>query len=218
VIRAEAESGPAPSRVARRRDRKVADILTAAADVLSERGFHGMSLDEIAERLDLTKASLYHYFPSKEELISACLEALATTANARLRETSSAVSGTAAERLSMLIRAQLDIVVREYPQMARLFLQPLDWPELYRRRSRTLRVEHDEIFRSVVREGIRTGEFDVEEEVAMHNLYGAMNNVPLWFRGRRKKDVDEMAAKVADNLLRLFLKPASSSSAVIPLD
>jgi AcrR family transcriptional regulator len=218
VNRAEAESGPAPSRVARRRDRKVADILTAAADVLSERGFHGMSLDEIAERLDLTKASLYHYFPSKEELISACLEALATTANTRLRETSSAVSGTAAERLSMLIRAQLDIVVREYPQMARLFLQPLDWPELYRRRSRTLRVEHDEIFRSVVREGIRTGEFDVEEEVAMHNLYGAMNNVPLWFRGRRKKDVDEMAAKVADNLLRLFLKPASSSSAVIPLD
>ncbi|NMI00194.1 TetR/AcrR family transcriptional regulator [Pseudonocardia acidicola] len=210
---AEARSGPAPSRVARRRDRKVADILSAAADVLSERGFHGMSLDEVADRLDLTKASLYHYFPSREELVSACLETLATTANERLRQTAGAVSGTAAERLGMLIRAQLDMVVREYPQMARLFLQPLDWPELYRQRSRALRVEHDEIFRSVVREGIRSGEFNVDEDVAMHNLYGAMNNVPVWFRGRRKKDVDDMAAKVADNLLRLFLPPASSSSA-----
>jgi AcrR family transcriptional regulator len=190
----------------------VADILAAAADVLSERGFHGMSLDEIADRLDLTKASLYHYFPSKEELVSACLEGLATTANERLRETSGAVSGTASERLGMLIRAQLDIVVREHPQMARLFLQPLDWPELYRQRSRALRVQHDEIFRSVVREGIRTGEFDVDEDVAMHNLYGAMNNVPVWFRGRRRKDVDEMAAKVADNLLRLFLPPAASGA------
>jgi AcrR family transcriptional regulator len=209
-VTAEARSEPAPSRVARRRDRKVADILAAAADVLSERGFHGMSLDEIADRLDLTKASLYHYFPSKEELVSACLEALATTANERLRETSGAVSGTAAERLGMLIRAQLDIIVREYPQMARLFLQPLDWPELYRQRSRALRVEHDEIFRSVVREGIRTGEFEVDEDVAMHNLYGAMNNVPVWFRGRRRRDIDEMGAKVADNLLRLFLPPSAS--------
>jgi AcrR family transcriptional regulator len=207
---AEVRTATTPSRIERRRDRKVADILAAAADVLSERGFHGMSLDEVAERLDLTKASLYHYFPSRDELVSACLEALATTANERLRATSDAVSGTAAERLSMLIRAQLDMVVREFPQMARLFLQPLDWPEPYRQRSRALRVEHDEIFRAVVREGIRRGEFDVDEEVAMHNLYGGMNNVPVWFRGRRrKKDVDEMATKIADNLLRLFLPRAS---------
>lgn len=203
--------GSIPSRVERRRDRKVADILAAAADVLSERGFHAMSLDEIADRLDLTKASLYHYFPSREELVSACLEALATTANERLRQTAGAVSGTAGERLAMLIRAQLDMVVREYPQMARLFLQPLDWPELYRQRSRALRVEHDGIFRAVVREGITSGEFEVDEDVAMHNLYGAMNNVPVWFRGRRKKDVEEMAVKVADNLLRLFVPSARST-------
>lgn len=38
----------------------------------------------------------------------------------------------------------------------------------------------------------------------MHNLYGAMNHVPLWFRGRRKKDLDAAAAAVASNLLRLF--------------
>ena len=208
---AEVKMGPIPSRVERRRDRKVADILAAAADVLSERGFHAMSLDEIADRLDLTKASLYHYFPSREELVSACLEALATTANERLRQTAGAVSGTAGERLAMLIRAQLDMVVREYPQMARLFLQPLDWPELYRQRSRALRVEHDGIFRAVVREGIASGEFEVDEDVAMHNLYGAMNNVPVWFRGRRKKDVEEMAAKVADNLLRLFIPSARST-------
>lgn len=201
----QAKTVPSRSRVARRRDRKVADILAAAADVLSERGFYEMSLDEVADRLDLTKASLYHYFSSREELVSACLETLATTANERLRQVATTVSGTASERLAMLIRAQLSLIVREYPQMARLFLQPLDWPELYRKRSRALRVEHDEIFRSVVQGGIDSGEFDVDVNVAMHNLYGAMNNVPVWFRGRRKKEFDEMAAKIADNLLRLFL-------------
>lgn len=204
---AEAESdqpGVPLSRVARRRGRKVQDILTAAADVLAERGFHGMSLDEIADRLDLTKATLYHYFPSKEALVTACIEVLATRTNERLAGVAAEAAGTASERLRQLIVTQLVITVREQPQMARMFLQPMDWPETYRQRTKVLRREHDEIFRSVVREGIASGEFDVDETIAMHNLHGALNYVPVWFRPKRRKDVDEMSAAVAENLLRLF--------------
>jgi AcrR family transcriptional regulator len=196
------------SRVARRRDQKVQDILTAAADVLAERGFHGMSLDEIADRLDLTKATLYHYFPSKEALVSACLEVLATRINDRLAEVAADSVGTASERLSRLISTQLVIIVRDQPQMARMFLQPMDWPESYRQRSKALRRQHDMVFRSVVREGIASGEFEVDEQIAMHNLHGAINYVPVWFRSKRKKDIDAMAAAVADNLLRLFRAPS----------
>src|SRR3954467_7317531 len=204
-VLAEADPEVPVSRVARRRDRKVQDILTAAADVLAERGYHGMSLDEIADRLDLTKATLYHYFPSKEALVSACLEVLATRINQRLSEVAADSAGTASERLSRLIATQLVIIVREQPQMARMFLQPMDWPETYRQRTKALRRQHDMVFRSVVREGIASGEFDVDETIAMHNLHGAVNYVPVWSRAKRKKDIDAMAAAVADNLLRLFL-------------
>jgi AcrR family transcriptional regulator len=199
------ESEMPVSRVARRRDRKVQDILTAAADVLAERGYHGMSLDEIADRLDLTKATLYHYFPSKQALVNACLEAIATRTNQHLAEVAAESAGTAAERLHRLVVTQLVITVRDQPQMARMFLQPMDWPENYRQRAKELRRQHDEIFRSVVREGISSGEFDVDETLGMHNLHGAMNYVPVWFQPRRKKDVEEMAASVATNLLRLFV-------------
>ncbi|GAA2536089.1 MULTISPECIES: TetR/AcrR family transcriptional regulator [Pseudonocardia] len=195
---------PTGGRVARRRDRKVQDILAAAAVVLAERGYHGLSLDEIAERLDLTKASLYHYFPSKEELVSSCLEQLGSSLNGELRDLVVAHPGTATEQLTLLITRQLELIVRTRPEMARLFLQPLDWPETYRRRTRRLREGHDAIFRAVVRRGIADGEFDVDEDVAMHNLYGAMNYVPVWFRGRRKRDFDAASAAVAANLLRLF--------------
>lgn len=195
---------PSPGRVARRRDRKVQDILSAVAEVLAERGYHGLSLDEIADRLDLTKASLYHYFPSKEVLVGACLDQLGSSLNDQLRSVVEANPGTATEQLGLLIRSQLDLIVRTRPEMARLFIQPQDWPEPYRRRTRRLREQHDAIFRAVVRRGIALGEFVVDEDVAMHNLYGAMNHVPVWFRGRRKKDLDAAAAAVASNLLRLF--------------
>ncbi len=206
-------AGPGPrsstpsSRVGRKRDQKVASILEAAADVLSERGYHNLSLDEIAERLDLTKASLYHYFPSKEELVSACVEALATSANTRLAEAAAEVSGSATERLRTLILVQLTIILREQPHLSVIFLQPLDWPERYRNRTRALRLEHDAIFRAVVREGIASGEFYVDEDVAMHNLYGAMNYTPVWLRGLSKKQFEAKADAVATNMLRLFVAP-----------
>jgi AcrR family transcriptional regulator len=201
---AETDAEVPPGRVARRRIRKVQDILAAAADVLAVRGYRGMSLDEVAERLDLTKATLYHYFPSKEALVSACIENIATRINQRLAEVAADSSGTARERLNRLIITQLMIIVREQPQFARMFLQPMDWPPSYRERTKALRREHNEIFLSVVRDGIANGEFDVDETIAMHNLHGAMNYVPVWFSSKRKKDADEVAAAVAANLLRLF--------------
>ena len=43
-------------------------ILETAADVFRERGLDGASMSEIAKRLGGSKATLYGYFPSKEEL------------------------------------------------------------------------------------------------------------------------------------------------------
>lgn len=199
-----------PTRVARRRESKVQDILNATAEVLAERGYHQTSLDEIAERLDLTKASLYHYFDSKEELVSACLEWVGTRVNQQLAETAQHQESTASERLTALIHMQLDSLVREHRQMARLFLQPLDWPEPHRERVKQLRQQHDEVFRTVIRDGVASGEFVVADEaIAVHCLHGAMNYVPVWFRAKRKKDYEEMYETVAANLLRLF-RPTQS--------
>ena len=41
----------------------------AAASVFSEKGFHGASTRDIAERLGLKQGSLYYYFKSKEEAL-----------------------------------------------------------------------------------------------------------------------------------------------------
>src|SRR5882757_39228 len=58
-----------------------ARILDAALDVFSEYGFDGSSLQQIADRLDLTKAALYYYFRSKDELLEALVEPAITGLN-----------------------------------------------------------------------------------------------------------------------------------------
>jgi AcrR family transcriptional regulator len=48
-------------------------MLDAAVSVFSERGFHGASMDEIAELAGVSKPLLYLYLGSKEEMFSACV-------------------------------------------------------------------------------------------------------------------------------------------------
>ncbi|GAA4537585.1 TetR/AcrR family transcriptional regulator [Amycolatopsis samaneae] len=49
-------------------------IIRAAFEVIAERGYRGTSLAAVAERVGLTQQGLMHYFPSKEDLLTAVLE------------------------------------------------------------------------------------------------------------------------------------------------
>ncbi len=49
-------------------------IIEAAFSLFLDKGYHGTTMDEIAERLGVTKPALYQYFPSKEDLFAAVAE------------------------------------------------------------------------------------------------------------------------------------------------
>src|SRR2546428_10794417 len=46
-------------------------ILAAGLDLFSERGFHGTTVPEVAERARVGTGTFYRYFPSKEDLVNA---------------------------------------------------------------------------------------------------------------------------------------------------
>jgi AcrR family transcriptional regulator len=195
---------PQLGRVARKRQRRINEILRAAAEVLSERGYYNTSLEEIADRLDLAKASLYHYFDSKESLLTACLGTVAEEAIRRLGVLA-AGEGTAPERLRSLIIEQLGIITVEYPELSRLFLAHLEWPAAVRERIKDWHTRHDAVFKGVIEEGVKSGELaDIDVSLIRHNLTGALNFVPFWFKpGGRFSDREAFEA-VADSVLLMF--------------
>ncbi len=52
------------------------EILAAAFNVFGEKGFDRATLDEIAERAEFGKGTLYNYFSSKEDLFAAAFQRL----------------------------------------------------------------------------------------------------------------------------------------------
>ncbi len=61
------------SRKERERIFRRAEILNAAMDVFSEKGFSRATLEEIAERAEFGKGTLYNYFANKDELFEAVI-------------------------------------------------------------------------------------------------------------------------------------------------
>ena len=111
-----------PGRIERKRGRRIQEILATAAALFGERGYEAVSLEDVADRLDVTKGSLYYYFASKDELVTAAIETLGNEWTARLEGLPAAQSGPPAERLRALVREHIGIAVREYPAALRLFL------------------------------------------------------------------------------------------------
>ena len=55
-------------------DERTSQIITAAEDVFSKKGFSAARMDDIAEETGLSKGTLYLYFKSKNDIIIAILD------------------------------------------------------------------------------------------------------------------------------------------------
>lgn len=189
----------------RSRDRKRNAILAVAAHVVAERGYYNTTIEEIAEYLDVGKASIYHYFDGKEPLVLAALTACAAYANGRLRAVSEG-PGTATERLRGLIRQQLSMITVDAPEVSRLFLVRLEWPPQIAEAIATWQREQDSFFREILVEGVESGEFHpADRAISRHCLQGAMNNVPTWFARRLEQqgDAERIIETTVDTLMAL---------------
>ena len=69
-----ASNAPSPWRSRRKtrsdRELKREAVIHAAARAFNEHGYHNTSLDDIAAALEVTKPTIYYYFPDKEELFA----------------------------------------------------------------------------------------------------------------------------------------------------
>ena len=194
-------------RLARRRDRRKADIVRVAIEMLATGGYQGMSLEAVAEQSDIAKATLYHYFSSKDELVGGALETLAVAVLERLTAARDAeVSGSSRGRLRALVREQLHVLTVEFPEVGSIFSWQTIWPAVHDEARKSMRRRHDAIFREVVGAGLAAGELDCDDiDVALQCHHAVMNSVSVWIG--RMEDPAERAAQteaVVRAVMRIF--------------
>jgi AcrR family transcriptional regulator len=199
---------PASDRVQRKRGRRIQEILTAAAELFGERGYDAVSLEDLADRLDVTKSSLYYYFSGKDELVTAAIETLGDEWTTRLEELLERTDGTPAVRLRALIHEHVTIAVRDYPAALRLFLEPREWPDAQYDRIKELRRRHDALFRALVEQGVAGGDFRViDVDTVLQCMHAAMSQAPQWCAGLSDRAQRKAVDNLTDTLMMLTGTP-----------
>jgi len=94
----------------RRKDARPAEIIAAAMRLWDERGFAATRLEDVAAGADIAKGTIYRYFPSKEALFEAALQARIVATMDRAKEMAQGFDGPTQVMLGRFfdaIRAEL---------------------------------------------------------------------------------------------------------------
>lgn len=188
---AQAES-PWPSLRDRQRERalKREAVLRTAARIFNEKGFHATSLDEVAERLNVTKPTLYYYVDSKDEILFECVRTGLEMVRAGIDEVAR-TGGSAADKLVACMRAYARVVTMDFGAcVIRVGEDPL--PPESRRKLRRLKAEIDREFRSLIASGVEDGSLaPCDPRIAAFTIAGALSWIGRWYRPDGPLGADE---------------------------
>jgi AcrR family transcriptional regulator len=162
-----------------------------AARLFAERGFHGTSMDALAQALGVQKGSLYSLTGSKQELLFATLREGAVAFHAALDEVPD--DAPAVERIRLALRGHLR-VVSEQLDVATVFIR--EWRYLegeHRTGFMAERRRYEERWRALFRDGVETGGLrtDLDAAAATLLVLSAANWAYTWLEPGR--DTDELA-------------------------
>ena len=96
-------------------------IIQTAVDLMTQHGFEGATMKQIARAADMGDATIYKYFPTKEKLVTAYFEQAISDALAQANKTPGQEDFSLHERLQLLIDSLLEILLadREFVGLAR---------------------------------------------------------------------------------------------------
>lgn len=183
--------------------RRAEEVLEAAASVFAERGFHGASTQDIADRLGMRQASLYYYFTSKE----AALEQVCQRGIEHIIGDSEIIAtgpGSATERLAGIMRRHIEPLAENCAGLRAYLHEARFLPKEARRRIGKAARRYERLVEGLLEQGIATGEMraDLDVQIAADAILGMCNAAAHW----PGKEPSSAMKHVAEELIALVLR------------
>ena len=153
-------------------------ILRMAARMFAEEGFAATSLAAIAERLNVTKPTLYYYIRNKDEILDACVERGLETVRANIAQAHDG-DPDGHDKLRRFFRAHAEFILDDFGVL--LVAARQDLSRAHRRQLKQV----DSAVIELIEEGIADGSLrECDPGLACFVLFGAFNAIPTWFQAK----------------------------------
>jgi TetR/AcrR family transcriptional regulator, cholesterol catabolism regulator len=193
-------------------------LMKAAAETFREQGLDGASLNDIARRAGLDRASLYYYAGSKEELYRAVVEEVVQENVTQVQAVRSR-SGTASEKLTEVIRLLMISYAANHPHLYIFVAEDFGRRGPGRRQGRSStkiartqdwRAElsglgdlYYKAVRDIIAEGFSDGSLSspLSPGLVAHGVIGMVSWSYRWFKPEGTTSADEIADGFAQMVL-----------------
>lgn len=185
------------------RRRAIEDVASA---LFRERGYAATSVRDIARALDIQGASLYAHVASKEDVLLAIVDRVATRFEEAAQE-ALAVDRGPVERLARLVRAHVEVVLADLDQSSVFVHEWRHLTEPNHDRILARRDAYERRLRDLIADGTRAGAFaHVDPTAAAAFLLSALNGIATWYRPDGPIAPGDLADAFVDLALRSLME------------
>jgi TetR/AcrR family transcriptional regulator, cholesterol catabolism regulator len=189
-----------------------AEVYAAALRLFREKGYHGTSMQDIAEAVGLYKGSLYHYIGGKEDLLIQAFERAMAVLLVDVERIAADTSLSPPTQLRQIIEAHVAAVAENLDALT-VYLH--EFRALAGESLTTVRAQREryaELVGQIVQRGVRLGQLETTDvRLATLGLLGMCNWMCEWYRPSGRLGADEIGRFFADLILD-GLRVASPSS------
>jgi AcrR family transcriptional regulator len=184
----------------RDRQRKRDAVIQAAARAFRARGYHNTSLEDIANDLNVTKPTVYHYVENKEQLLFECFRSGLQQIMAAFEEVADS-KANARDRLAVVMTRYAEAITSDFG-WCMVQAENQDLSAAMSRKVKTLKSEIDQGLRRLILEGSKDGSLRrCDPKMAAFAIAGAFNWIAHWYRS----DDALSATQIAEQFIDLFV-------------
>jgi AcrR family transcriptional regulator len=199
----DASASPPPRKAFadRRRDpaTKREAVLKTAAQLFLEKSYGRTSLNDVADRLHITKPAIYHYFDNKEDILLECYRLGAGLIEETLNEIA-AHCGNGLQKVEAFIHSYATVMTVNFGRCV-MRLDEGDLTSAARSEVRTYKRKIDRRLRSFIQEGIEDGSIAAcDTKLAAFSIAGALNWICMWYEPDGALSPEEIASQFARTL------------------
>lgn len=168
------------------------EIVRVAAKLFKEKGYSAVTMRDLAKAMGIKAASLYNHINSKQDILNAIIISLAEefTEGMKLIQSSGA---PCIEKLKNIIELHVKISSQNIYGMASL---NNDWMHLEEKLDyyQKLRVDYENDFKTILKEGIASGEIiDTKPDVMMFSILTTLRSLYIWIPKKEELNLQELS-------------------------
>lgn len=186
-------------------------VLHSAIANFTERGYHGTSMRDIARDAEVTVASIYHHYPSKQEILSEIMAKTLSDVIALTRGALMSAGPSPSAQLEAVVRAWVDFHTARRAEALIGASELRSLESAGRKLVVALRDEQEGLFRDIIERGAEMGEFQTPyPREAARAVINMGRSVATWYRSGGDITAPQMAERYAELALATVRAPRNT--------